>query len=235
MVQISACDSLTSWTPTDGTNELDTVDRQEGTASLKTTGLADPPNFIDEIYDPAGTWDWSTYEYIVFWFKTEQRDDLKIRIWSGATEDDDYIEWTTQFLNQVLAINTWYRVKLYLDDYDASDGTISLAAVKALKAQVYQTANNKIFWLDDVRVELYDPVKVEIGTDYVSDDVLELDIWGDDLRVGRWELLLRNKDDKHGGNPYSLLVSQHPHHKEARYTAQQMYDDNHSTKPDKEA
>lgn len=206
MVQISACDSLTNWTSTGGTNELDTTDIQEGTASLKTTGLASPPNFIDEIYDPAGTWNWSTYEYIVFWFKTQQRDNLKFRIWSGATEDDDYIEWTTQFKNQVIAINTWYRVKLYLNDYDGSSGTISLAAVKALKAQVYQTTSNKIFWLDDVRVELYDPVKVKIGSDYVSDDALELDIWGDDLRVGRWELLLKNTNDKHGGRFHSNEV-----------------------------
>lgn len=206
MVVISSCDDLVDWATVNGGDALDPADKQEGTNSIVVTGFGAAVE-IAQTYDPAGTWDWSTYDHITFWFKTDDvtTSDMKLRIWSGANPANNYIQWNRQFTQQVKAINTWYQVKLYLDDYDTSVGAINLAAVQALRFYVLDTVGVVTFKLDYIRIDLPDPVKVKIGTaanlDYVSDDCLELDIWRDSLSgIGRWQVILENTGNKWGGD-----------------------------------
>jgi len=71
---ISSCDViLPNWVAAPaGVLSIDTVDYQEGTGSLVHT-IAGPGININYYitYDPAGTWDWSAREYILFWLESE--------------------------------------------------------------------------------------------------------------------------------------------------------------------
>ena len=208
MVIISACDNLDDWAVGNGTLSLDTADFKEGAASIKNTGQGNGSGYVDAIYDPTGTWDWSAEDHLVFWFKATSLNSLQFRVYSGADIDTDYVEWTVQFFQQVLIVNKWYRVKLYKDDFDGSSGSISWAAVKALRIRAGALPSEWVDWrIDELLIDEYDPIKGKIGTagglNYVSDDVLEADIWGDDLMVGRWLFLLKNVDNKYGGKFHS--------------------------------
>ena len=62
MVVISSCDDLTDWTTANGGDAIDPADKQEGTASIVVVGFGAAVE-IEQEYDPAGTWDWSTYDH----------------------------------------------------------------------------------------------------------------------------------------------------------------------------
>ena len=51
-------------------------------------------------------------------------------------------------------------------------------------------------------------VQAIIGEDTVSSDILEFDIWRESLKVGRWELVLKNEDNKYAGDLVQNDVSQ---------------------------
>ena len=202
MVVITNCESTGSWATINGTESLDTVDFKEGLACILVTGGILDHDFIYGVYDPAGIWDLSAEDHFTFWFKASEISDIRCRVYSGANSGLDYVEWTTQFLQQIPVVDTWYQVKLYKDDFDADNGAIDWSAVKAFRVRIYQTGTGETLRVDEIRIDMPDTIKAKIGTagalDYTSDDVLELDIWGDDLKVGRWQMLLRNTDNKYG-------------------------------------
>ncbi len=203
MVVITNCENTDDWAAFNGAISLDVVDFKQGSASIKATGDATDHDFVYAIYNPAGTWDLSAEDHLTFWFQAQELTDLRVKIYSGANEGLDFIEWARQFKQQILVVDTWYRVKLYYDDFDTSNGAIDMSAVKAIRLRMYQTGTNAQFHVDEILSDEYDPIKAKIGAttglEYVSDDVLEADIWGEDLQVGRWQLLLKNIDNKYGG------------------------------------
>lgn len=205
MVVINTCDSLTHWSTINGVDALDTTIKKEGTSSIKTTGSGTPASIVQERYDPPGMGDWNAYDHLTFWFRTEDISDLQFRIWTGPDPNNRYIQWSRQFAQQVKAINTWYEVKLYFDDYDTQFGAFSLIFVDGLTVRVWQTNPATSFWIDYIRVDDADPVKIKIGSgaglDYVSDDTIQADLWRDSLSgIGRWEIILENTNNKWGGD-----------------------------------
>jgi hypothetical protein len=84
------CDSTTNWTSGNTIIGLDTADFKEGTASITGTNGGSAYTFVN--YDPAGTWDFSTENRVVFWFKTADWDTDYVLVFTD--DGGDQVEYT---------------------------------------------------------------------------------------------------------------------------------------------
>lgn len=113
---LNNCDALTDWAG--DSLSLDTVDKQEGTGSVKDdVGAPVPAVTYDTIYDPAGTWDLSTYNKIELWLKSDRANtaytSARLYIYEGA----NWRYWDLVFL-----ANTWTGYGKILTSSDGVSG-----------------------------------------------------------------------------------------------------------------
>lgn len=81
---LNECDATTDWAATDGTRSIDTGDKHSGTGSLKfVTDPAVGEGYV--IYNPSGTWDWSSKTHLKLWIKGDTAEDGQLFIFDAGS------------------------------------------------------------------------------------------------------------------------------------------------------
>ncbi len=152
--QVNACDATTDWTGTVLTN--DTTDKEEGTGSLKdTVAVPVATTNYTTLYNPAGTWNWSTKKHLLFWLKSDRANTAftfaRFYIWEGA----NYRYWNLTF-----SAGEWTAIRCLLSTGDGESGTPPDLALVGYCYIRFKAADTTPFYkkIDDVRVDYDSPI-----------------------------------------------------------------------------
>jgi len=154
------------WSITAGTGTLynDTSDYISGTESLNASVTSDADGFIALTYNPAGTWDFSTKEFLALWLKLNSTSEYftinvtdslgNWTLWNRSTPAN-----TLQDLN-----NTWRRWVIPLRKYElnGSGGPADLTSIDKIEIKVKVNPSTD-YWIkvDDIVIDVGQWVKVE--------------------------------------------------------------------------
>ena len=183
---ISDCEAIANWTGT--ARSIDAIDYKEGAGSLKDDVVF--PAVIAAWYstqyiDPAGTWDWSNRDYILFWLQSNRGEskftNAIFRIWEGA----NWRYWDLTFwgrprdatvLPVIPAKGEWTAQKLLLSKGKAESGTPpDLTKIDRIEV-TFEAKDTTAFYkkIDNVRVitEEYEIMAVEplVTPQYIGQD-----------------------------------------------------------------
>jgi len=172
---ISTCDALDAdWTVSaGGVKSTDNVDFKEGVGSLKNTvvGPGIGTNY-STTYKPAGSWDWSAKEHILFWLKSDRVN--TVFTWARLEIRDTLNNW--RVWNLTFSAGEWTAVKKLIPTGDGESGVPpNLALIDSIKVQ-FQAADVVAFYkkIDDVRVivEEYEIMVLEplVTPQYIGQD-----------------------------------------------------------------
>lgn len=139
LLNVTVPDSLDDWTCDFGTHELDTVDKKEGSASIKANGNGVQWNEITERYDPLGTWNWSSKTTFKFWVKPDNTH-CRVMIY---TSWGNYVQWTPTVIPDV-----WQELELDLSSPDLQMGTFNLSSVDFFEIRNQQVIGGETMWID---------------------------------------------------------------------------------------
>jgi len=137
-VLISSCDViLPAWAASaGGVLSIDNTDYQEGTGSLVNTVAAPGINTVYSItYNPAGTWDWSAREYILFWLEGEKANTEFANVRFYIREGGDW-----RFWNLTLSAGVGKTFKLELSAGDGGLGVPDLTLIDSIEVRFTTTA-----------------------------------------------------------------------------------------------
>jgi hypothetical protein len=141
------CDSTTDWFFGAGLIGIDTTDKQEGTASITATNTGGSgPTFAN--YDPAGTWDFSGEDRVVFWFKTQDATGLYDVVFSESDGD--------KVIYSFAAGATWKQEVVDISDHKTAadivggDGTFDWTDVDFLSFGDYDRQTK--IWVDHILI-----------------------------------------------------------------------------------
>ena len=165
---ISNCDAQVDWTGTALSN--DAVDKKEGTGSLKDAVAAPGIGvWYPTQYAPAGTWDWSNRDYILFWLKSDRPSneftDTRFYIYEGANFrywDLTFWAWEDRWFSRH---GEWMAFKLLLSTGDGESGTPPDLTLIDKIIITFEAKDATAFWkkIDNIRVitEEYEIMVVE--------------------------------------------------------------------------
>ena len=146
-VQVTSCDSTTSWTFSYCSYSIRTDDKIEGTGSLNATGTTSGWNAYPTL-DQSGTWNWVSYQTVSFWIKTN--DSSKIASFLVYTDWSNYNSYT---FNSQLSSNNWVEVKINLSNPTSHTGAINFNSINFIRFELGNENKNTIYWLiDDIRI-----------------------------------------------------------------------------------
>ena len=149
---IATCDVTTDWTASaGGILSIDTGDKKMGAGSLKNT-VAAPAGAVwyNTEYDPAGSWNWSAKNYILFWLKSDRASTaftaVRLTLW------DTLGNW--RYWNLTFAADTWTAMMKLLSTGDAESVVApNLALIDNVQIS-FQATDAVAFYkkIDDIRV-----------------------------------------------------------------------------------
>jgi hypothetical protein len=146
--QVSNCDNIINWSAHGGTIELDTADKQEGSSSISFTSTGNA-YWLEANCNPTGTWDWSDYEYIQFWLKTNDVN----RIMSIYVYDSEGQEARKYGLNSGMDNDVWSEKIIGFTGFNVIPSGFdwsSIDRIVILQYSQYQTGH--LFKVDGVQV-----------------------------------------------------------------------------------
>ena len=181
---ISPCDViLPGWTGT--ALSIDAVDYKEGAGSLKddVAGPVALTPYSTQYIDPAGTWDWSSRDYILFWLQSNRGDSKftnpRFYIWEGVR----WRYWDLTFWGRPVALpatphakGEWTAQKLLLSKGDGESGTAPDLTLIDKIIVTFEAKDTTAFYkkIDNVRVitEEYEIMAVEplVTPQYIGQD-----------------------------------------------------------------
>ena len=171
---ISTCDAQVDWTGTALSNDI--IDKKEGTGSLKDNVVfpAIIAAWYPTQYAPAGTWDWTARNYILFWLRSDRASvdftDARFYIYEGA----NYRYWDLKTLS-FSTRGEWTAFKLLLSTGDGEAGPPDLALIDKIIV-TFQATDTTAFYkkIDNIRVitEEYEIMVIEplVTPQYIGQD-----------------------------------------------------------------
>ena len=150
---ISASETIADYIIGTGTPkwEVDSLDKNEGSASITFTGLT---TFVGELsikYDPPGTWDWSEQKTLTLDVKIESTAEVGFRLYVGTVWNQyGYYEYES------VPNGVWVKIVAQLDQYSGEYvGGLDMASVDWIELNPLGEASKPITaWVDDIRVDV---------------------------------------------------------------------------------
>lgn len=149
-------DSMSYWSlpvpEQNGTLEIDTSTKKEGSASLKVCGKTDSWGNLGVRYDLNGTWNLTGYSTIAVWAKSNQSAPFSISL-TDAT-GNSRIFWSIK-AEEDSATTSWKRFSVNISDYTSQTDSFNLNIVDRIDFYVWDSNAGKpiSFWIDDLTVD----------------------------------------------------------------------------------